>query len=88
MSRQRSPLSPAGRTSQTGTNGNAAMADHDGQTLTPREMVRAHTYPLLAAVSTVALVVIAASLVPIARQADHMNRCLRTPSGQGCHSFR
>ena len=50
------------------------MGDHDGQKLTPREMVRAHAYPVLAAVSTVALVVIAASLVPIARQAGHINR--------------
>lgn len=52
------------------------MGDHDGQKLTPREMVRAHAYPVLAAVSTVALVVIAASLVPIARQADQMNRLM------------
>ena len=50
-------------------------------------MVRAHAYPVLAAVSTVALV-IAASLVPIARQADHMNRCLAVPGGAGCHRFR
>lgn len=60
------------------------MGDHDGQKLSPREMVRAHAYPVLAAVSTVALVVIAASLVPIARQANHMNRCFSAPSYQGC----
>jgi hypothetical protein len=60
------------------------MGDHDQQKLTPREMVRAHAYPVLAAVSTVALVVIAASLVPIARQADHLNRCLTTPNAPGC----
>jgi hypothetical protein len=64
------------------------MGDHDGQKLTPREMVRAHAYPVLAAVSTVALVVIAASLVPIARQADRMNRCLAAPDGPGCHRDR
>jgi hypothetical protein len=64
------------------------MGDHSGQRLTAREMVRAHAYPVLAAVSTVALVVIAASLVPIARQADHMNRCLTSPGGPGCHRFR
>lgn len=81
-------LAPPWRSSQAGGTCTIAMADHDGQTLTPREMVRAHAYPVLAAVSTVALVVIAASLVPIARQADHMNRCLRTPSGQSCHLFR
>jgi hypothetical protein len=51
-------------------------------------MVRAHAYPVLAAVSTVALVVIAASLVPIARQADHMHQCLAAPNGPGCHRFR
>jgi hypothetical protein len=60
------------------------MGDHDQQKLTPREMVRAHAYPVLAAVSTVALVVIAASLLPIARQADHLNRCLATPNAPGC----
>jgi len=64
------------------------MSDHRNQQLTPREMVRAHAYPVLAAVSTVALVVIAASLVPIARQADHMNRCLGVPGATGCHRFR
>jgi hypothetical protein len=64
------------------------MRDHSHQQLTVREMVRAHAYPVLAAVSTVALVVIAASLVPIARQADHMNRCLAVPGGPGCHQFR
>jgi hypothetical protein len=64
------------------------MADHDGQGLTPREMVRAHAYPVLAAVSTVALVVIAASLVPIARQADHMNQCLAASGSSGCQRFR
>jgi hypothetical protein len=51
-------------------------------------MVRAHAYPVLAALSTVALVVIAASPVPIARQADHMNQCLAAPNGPGCHRFR
>jgi hypothetical protein len=64
------------------------MSDHSNQQLTTREMVRAHAYPVLAAVSTVALVVIAASLVPIARQADHMNRCLAVPGAPGCHRFR
>jgi hypothetical protein len=64
------------------------MNDHSSQQLTAREMVRAHAYPVLAAVSTVALVVIAASLVPIARQADHMNRCLAVPSAPGCPRFR
>jgi hypothetical protein len=64
------------------------MDDHKSQQVSAREMVRAHAYPVLAAVSTVALAVIAASLVPIARQADHMNQCLAAPSGPGCHRFR
>ncbi len=64
------------------------MRDHSNQQHTARELVRAHAYPVLAAVSTVALVVIAASLVPIARQADQMNRCLAVPGGPGCHRLR
>jgi hypothetical protein len=52
------------------------MGDHDGQKLTPREMVRAHAYPVLAAVSTVALVVIAASLAPIGKLAGYQGRCI------------
>jgi hypothetical protein len=64
------------------------MTDHDGQTLTPREMVRAHAYPVLAAVSTVALVVIAASLVPIARHADLLHQCMAEPNTPGCQRFR
>jgi len=59
------------------------MTDHTSQKLTPREMVRAHAYPVLAAVSTVALVVIAAlfsklatSLDPIAKRAHYQNLCI------------
>ncbi len=59
------------------------MADHDGQRLTPREMVRAHAYPVLAAISTISLVVIAASIVPIARQAHAINQCVATGLGEG-----
>mgnify|MGYP006270104153 CR=1 FL=1 len=51
------------------------MADHEGQTLSPREMVRAHAYPVLAAISTLSLVVIAASLVPVAQRAHALNAC-------------
>jgi len=64
------------------------MTDHDGRTLTPRELVRAHAYPVLAAVSTVALVIIAASLVPIARQADRLHQCMASPNTPGCQRFR
>lgn len=52
-----------------------SMADHEGQKLTPREMVRAHAYPVLAAIGTIALVVMAASLVPIAKRAQALNQC-------------
>lgn len=69
-------------------NNRSRMDAHDGQKLSPREMVRAHAYPVLAAVSTLALVVIAASLVPIARQANHMNQCLAAPNGPGCSPVR
>ena len=34
------------------------MADHSDQQLSAREMVRAHTYPLLAAISTISLLTI------------------------------
>ena len=59
------------------------MADHDGQQLSPREMVRAHAYPVLAAISTLALVVIAAALVPIAKRAQALNQCSATLETQG-----
>ncbi len=45
--------------------------------LTPREMIRAHAYPVLAAVSTVALVVIAVTLAPIGKHAGYQNRCIK-----------
>jgi len=48
----------------------------------PREMVRAHAYPLLAAISTICLVVIAISLLPVAKQARHFNRCLDAARAQ------
>lgn len=52
------------------------MSDHDGQQLTPREMVRAHAYPVLAAISTLALVAIAVLQVPGAIKAHRYNRCI------------
>ncbi len=52
------------------------MTDHAAQKLTPREMIRAHAYPVLAAVSTVALVVSAASLAPLGKQAGYQSRCI------------
>ena len=40
------------------------MADHSDQQLSAREMVRAHTYPLLAAISTISLLTITVLLDP------------------------
>lgn len=53
------------------------MADHEGQKLTTREMVRAHAYPVLGAISTAALVVIAIAMIPIAKQAHSFNSCVK-----------
>ncbi len=44
--------------------------------MTPREMIRAHSYPVFAAVSTVSLVLIAVSLAPIAKWARTQNDCI------------
>ena len=44
--------------------------------MNPREMVRAHLYPVLAGVSTVSLVLIAVSLVPIAKWSRSQNDCI------------
>ncbi len=43
------------------------MADHTAQKLSPREMIRAHAYPFLAALSTLSLVAIAVLMVPRCR---------------------
>ena len=51
-----------------------AMSDHNGQSLTAREMVRAHAYPVLAAISTLSLVAIAVLQVPQALKAHQFNR--------------
>ena len=44
--------------------------------MTPREMIRAHAYPVLAGVSTVSLVLIAVSLVPVAKWSRTQNECI------------
>ena len=64
------------------------MTQHPGPALSPREMVRAHAYPVLAAVSTTALVVIAISLIPIARHAQHMNQCVSRQLPTWCIDVR
>ena len=50
--------------------------DHNGSPLSPREMVRAHAYPLLALVSSLSLVVIALLQIPTAVKNHRYNRCI------------
>ena len=52
------------------------MVDHNQQQLTAREMVRAHTYPVLAAGSTLSLLSIAVLLIPQAIKSHRYNRCV------------
>ena len=52
------------------------MDDHSQQKLTAREMVRAHAYPVLAAVSSLSLLSIAVLLVPQAVKTHRYNRCI------------
>ena len=52
------------------------MDDHNQQKLTAREMVRAHAYPVLAAVSSLSLLSIAILLMPQAVKTDRYNRCI------------
>ena len=52
------------------------MSDHDREKLTPRKMVRAHAYPVLAAISTLSLVAIAMLQVPGAVKAHRYNLCI------------
>ncbi len=43
--------------------------------MSPREMIRAHAYPVLAVASTVSLIIIASSLIPLAKWANNQNEC-------------
>ena len=52
------------------------MSDHNNQSLTTREMVRAHAIPVLAAISTLSLLTIAVLLVPQAIRHHRFNRCV------------
>ena len=52
------------------------MGDHSSQQLTPREMVRAHAYPVLAALSSLSLVAIALLQIPGAVKAHRYNLCI------------
>ncbi|WP_411867548.1 hypothetical protein [Vulcanococcus limneticus] len=52
------------------------MGDHSSHQLTPREMVRAHAYPVLAALSSLSLVAIALLQIPGAVKAHRYNLCI------------
>ena len=52
------------------------MVDHSQQQLTSREMVRAHAYPVLAAVSSLSLLSITVLLIPQAIKTHRYNRCI------------
>ena len=52
------------------------MVDHSQQQLTAREMVRAHAYPVLAAISSLSLLGIAFLLFPQAVKTHRYNRCI------------
>ena len=52
------------------------MVDHNQQELTAREMVRAHAYPVLAAISSLSLLGIAVVLIPQAVKTHRYNRCI------------
>lgn len=52
------------------------MSDHSNQSLSAREMIRAHAYPVLAALSTVGLISITVLLIPQAVRHHRFNRCI------------
>ena len=52
------------------------MTDHINQSLSAREMVRAHAYPVLAAVISLSLFAMALLLIPQAVRHHRFNRCV------------
>ena len=52
------------------------MDDHNSQQLTAREMLRAHAYPVLAAISSLSLVCIAVPQIPSAVKHHRYNLCI------------
>ncbi|WP_415399663.1 hypothetical protein [Synechococcus sp. W4D4] len=52
------------------------MADHNGRQLSTRELVRAHAYPVFAAVASFSLLAIALLQVPQAVKTHRYNRCI------------
>ena len=57
--------------------------DHNGEKLSQREMVRAHAYPVLAALSTICLIVITALQIPSAIRNSRYNACVDEEFGVG-----
>ena len=55
---------------------NLDMTDHNQQTLTAREMVRAHTYPVMAGIGRLSLLIISVLLFPQAVKTHRYNRCV------------
>ena len=52
------------------------MTGEDEKKLTPREMVRAHAYPVLAAVSTVTLVITSISIIEASKSLKEASKSL------------
>ena len=52
------------------------MNPNDKTKQSPREMIRAHAYPVLAAIGTISIVSIAWSLLPISEYARNQNICI------------
>ena len=52
------------------------MNHHNQQPLTAQEMVRAHAYPVLAAISSLSLLAISVLLMPQAVKTHRYNRCV------------
>ena len=52
------------------------MTEEDGKMLTPREMVRAHAYPILAAVSTVSLVITSFSVIEASKSLKEASKLI------------
>ena len=52
------------------------MTNHNGQQLSAREMVRAHTYAVLAAIASFSLLALALLQIPQAVKTDRYNHCI------------
>ena len=50
--------------------------EHNGEKLSQREMMRAHAYPVLAALSTISLILLTALQIPSAIRNSRYNACV------------